>query len=136
MKPIKVKAGQKLKIKVPIKGAPPPEIFWAKGGMVLKPKPKRRAPNKEEEAEMIKLKGIPKSKWTIYFIEHRHGNSNDGIHTVCNKHWSFHRKKLKFYIKTNLYERIMSYLVEKKWSLLFYVDDNLKLFLHKTRKQK
>ena len=62
MKPIKVKAGQKLKIKVPIKGAPPPEVAWAKGGVVLKPKPKRRPPTKEEEAEMVKLKGFTKSK--------------------------------------------------------------------------
>ena len=63
MKPIKVKAGQKLKIKVPIKGAPPPEVGWAKGGVVLKPSPKKRPPTKEEEAEMIKLKGFTKSKF-------------------------------------------------------------------------
>jgi hypothetical protein len=62
MKPIKVKAGQKLKIKVPVKGAPPPEVFWMKGGVIMKAVPKRRPPTKEEEAEMVRLKGIPKSK--------------------------------------------------------------------------
>jgi len=64
MKPIKVKAGQKMTIKVPVKGRPPPEVVWTKAGVVLKPLKKKRKPTKEEEAEMVRLKGIPKKKET------------------------------------------------------------------------
>jgi len=78
MKPIKVKAGQKLKIKVPIKGAPPPEVAWSKGGVVLKPAPKRRPPTKEEEAEMIKLKGFTKKLKKTGLAENGGGKDGDG----------------------------------------------------------